>query len=146
MPSAKKMVARPLMVADVAVSARMRLVRQRGTTPELEVRKLVRALGVRYRVGPKALPGRPDLANISAGWAIFVHGCFWHSHEGCSLATVPKKNRDWWVEKLRGNVERDARKEAQLRELGLRVLVVWQCELREPEKLTKKLRRFLRVE
>jgi len=133
------------MVADVATSTRMRLVRQKGTTPELQVRKLVSALGVRYRVGPKSLPGRPDLANVSSGWAIFVHGCFWHSHKGCSLATVPKKNRDWWVEKLRGNVERDARKEAQLRALRLRVLVVWQCDLRDPAKLTKKLARFLRV-
>jgi DNA mismatch endonuclease (patch repair protein) len=123
----------------------MKTVRQKGTDPELAVRKLVSALGVRYRVGPKRLPGRPDLANVSSGWAIFVHGCFWHSHPGCRLATVPKKNHDWWVEKLRGNVERDARKEAHLRERGLRVLVVWQCELREPEKLARTLERFLRV-
>lgn len=134
-----------LTVADSSVGERMKLVRQKGTDPELAVRRLVSALGVRYRIGPKQLPGRPDLANVSAGWAIFVHGCFWHSHSGCRLATVPKKNHDWWVAKLRGNVERDARKAAQLRESGLRVLVVWQCELRDPEMLTKKLGRFLRV-
>jgi len=134
-----------LAVADSVVSARMKRVRQQGTDPEVAVRKLVAALGARYRVGPKALPGRPDLANVSARWAIFVHGCFWHSHPGCSLATVPKKNRTWWTEKLSANVERDARKETQLRDLGLRVLVVWQCELREPDKLSRKLVRFLRV-
>ncbi len=129
--------------ADAVVSARMKRVRQKGTAPELEVRRLVSALGARYRVGPKALPGKPDLANVSGGWAIFVHGCFWHSHAGCSLATVPSKNRQWWVDKLHGNVERDARKVEGLREMGLRVLTVWQCELREPQKLSKKLERFL---
>jgi DNA mismatch endonuclease (patch repair protein) len=121
----------------------MKAVRQKGTAPELVVRKLVTELGGRYRIGPRNLPGRPDLANRSAGWAVFVHGCFWHSHVGCNLATVPMKNHDWWVTKLRGNVERDAWKEQQLRAAGLRVLTVWQCELRDEAKLSRKLSRFL---
>lgn len=120
----------------------MKGIRQRDTAPEIAVRNMVRAQGAHYRTSPKALPGRPDLANVSRGWAIFVHGCFWHGHD-CRLGTIPKKNREWWLEKLAGNRARDARKVDALEARGLRVLTVWQCELANPEALRATLRRFL---
>ena len=129
--------------ATAEVSARMKLVRQRNTAPELAVRQLLWALGLRYRTNVRSLPGSPDLANVSQGWALFVHGCFWHSHTGFRLATVPKKNRAWWVEKLNGNKKRDARKRRLLRERGLKVITVWQCQLARPVQLERRLSREL---
>jgi DNA mismatch endonuclease (patch repair protein) len=121
---------------------RMRAVRQRDTAPELEVRRRLHALGVRYRVCPRDLPGRPDLANRAKGWALFVHGCFWHGHD-CRLGTKPKANAEWWRAKIAANRERDERKKAALEALGLRVFVVWQCELDRltDEALLSRLRR-----
>jgi DNA mismatch endonuclease (patch repair protein) len=92
----------------------------------------------------KSLAGKPDLANKRARWAIFVHGCFWHSHEACRLASDPKSNRDYWESKLRGNTARDAEKLAKLRALGFRVLVVWECEARDGKRLDEVLRKFFR--
>ena len=111
----------------------MRRVRQKDTAPERALRKLLTARGLRYRVCPKDLPGRPDIANKSQRWAIFVHGCFWHGHRGCRLATLPKTNRAWWSAKLHANRARDARKVQALRDLGFAVVVVWQCELSDPD-------------
>lgn len=121
-----------------SVSDRMRLVRQRDTAPELRVRSLLRTWGIGYRVCPRDLPGRPDVANKRRRWAVFVHGCFWHGHHGCRLATIPKTNTDFWLAKLASNRERDARKVRRLRELGFRVVVVWQCQLDD----TRVLRRL----
>jgi DNA mismatch endonuclease (patch repair protein) len=92
------------------------------------------------------LPGRPDIANKTSRWAIFVHGCFWHGHEGCVLFTRPKTNRKFWDEKVRANRARDRRKERALADLGFRVLTVWQCELRERARLTRRLAAFFRVD
>lgn len=119
--------------------ARMKRQRRRDTKPELLVRALVRELGLRYRISNRDLPGSPDLANRRRRWAVFVHGCYWHHHEGCSRATVPKQNREFWLEKFRDNRARDARKEAELRELGYRVVVVWECEARDPAALRSRL-------
>ncbi len=116
------------LVTDVATSRRLSRVRQHGTAPELAVRQALRALGIRYRLQNRDLPGTPDLANRRARWAIFVHGCFWHHHEGCKLATIPKRNRVFWVEKFRSNRLRDERTEKELVASGFRVIVVWQCE------------------
>lgn len=107
----------------------MRAVRQGGTAAELAVRAWLRGAGVAYRIAPKALPGRPDLVNRRAGWALFVHGCFWHGHPGCRLATVPKRNAAFWAAKIETNRARDAAKESALAALGLRVFVVWGCEV-----------------
>ena len=120
-------------------TARMKAVRQRDTAPELAVRRLVHGLGVRYRVCPRDLPGRPDLVNKSKGWCIFVHGCFWHGHEGCVLARLPRTNTKWWQEKITANKARDARKEEAMRALGFRVEVVWQCELADEPRLLVRL-------
>lgn len=124
---------------DPVVSKRMRAVRQTGTKPEVAVRGILRALGMRYRSQVKALPGSPDLANQRAGWALFVHGCFWHGHEGCRLYRLPKTNPDFWQAKVEANRARDLRKEEALRELGLKVVVVWQCELSDPARLRRRL-------
>lgn len=107
----------------------MRTVRQTGTKAELIVRAWLRERGVAYRIAPARLPGRPDLANRRRGWALFVHGCFWHGHAGCPRATVPQRNRDFWLAKIAANRARDDAKTAALLVLGLRVHVVWECEV-----------------
>jgi DNA mismatch endonuclease (patch repair protein) len=117
---------------DAATSTRMQAIRQKGTEPELRVRRLLTRAGLRYRICPADLPGRPDLANKSKRWAVFVHGCFWHAHPNCRLATVPKMNRAFWIEKLTANRARDATKAQALRKLGYKVVTVWQCELDDP--------------
>ena len=127
----------------------MRAVGQRNTKPERAVRELLRDHGAHYRRNHPTLPGRPDFANRSRGWAIFVHGCFWHGHRDCKKTKggrsgrVPATNAQYWSAKIEANRERDARKARQLRDLGLRVLTVWECELRDPATLDRKLGRFL---
>lgn len=126
---------RSCMLGDIlalSVSDRMKRVRQRDTKPEVEVRRLLHQAGLRFRLCPKTLPGSPDLANRRAKWAVFVHGCFWHGHRACALATLPKTNTAFWREKLTANRTRDRRKAEQLKALGFEVLVVWQCQLSNP--------------
>jgi DNA mismatch endonuclease (patch repair protein) len=113
---------------DAGTSARMRRIRQRNTGPENLVRKQLHALGHRYRVKNRDLPGSPDVANRRKKWAIFVHGCFWHHHDGCKLATVPKRNREFWEGKFTQNRERDAKAVRNLRSRGYRVITIWQCQ------------------
>jgi DNA mismatch endonuclease (patch repair protein) len=103
-------------------------IRQSRTKPELVVAGMLRKLGLRYRRNVKSLPGSPDFANRSRKWAIFVNGCFWHSHTNCRRATVPKANRAFWVEKFVTNRRRDAKAILALRKLGFKVLVVWECQ------------------
>jgi DNA mismatch endonuclease (patch repair protein) len=109
----------------------------------LIVRRVVHSLGHRFRIHNRDLPGSPDLANRRRGWAIFVHGCYWHGHEGCPRATVPKTNSDWWIEKFADNRRRDIRKEALLREMGVRVIVVWECELADLDALRARVAQAL---
>ena len=118
---------------DAATSRRLARVRRRDTEPELAVRRALHAAGFRYRVRNQDLPGSPDVANRSRRWAVFVHGCYWHHHPGCSRATVPKRNRDFWLEKFESNRLRDHRKSAELEQLGFRVITVWECETTESE-------------
>lgn len=119
---------RAKLITDPARRALMQRVRQRGTPAEKAAASACRELGLRYRLNVKSLPGSPDLANKKERWAIFVHGCFWHRHPKCSKATTPKRNAKFWRQKFHANRERDNRKIAQLRALGYRVLVLWQCE------------------
>ncbi|WAM30239.1 very short patch repair endonuclease [Myxococcus sp. NMCA1] len=116
----------------------MKAVRRRDTKPEVEVRRLLWNAGARFRLCPRNLPGSPDIANKSARWAVFVHGCFWHGHRNCKLATVPKSNSAFWEAKLAANRQRDARMARALRQFGFRVLVVWQCELRDEGALARR--------
>ena len=129
---------------DPKTSARLAQIPQKGTKPEMKVRSIVRALGYHYRANHKGLPGSPDLANKSKKWAIFVHGCYWHHHEDCSKATIPKRNKDFWVAKFSRNRERDAQKVQLLKEQGIRVLVIWECELRENDEAIEKVAKFLK--
>lgn len=111
-------------------SALMGRIRGVDTAPELAFRRALFARGFRYRVHVRSLPGRPDVVLRKHRAVVFVHGCFWHRHEGCRLAARPKTNRRFWGEKFRANVERDDARYRALRELGWRVLVVWECQLK----------------
>jgi DNA mismatch endonuclease (patch repair protein) len=113
---------------DAATSLRMAGIRRHGTTPELLVRKRFWHEGMRFTTVNRDLPGSPDLANRSRKWAVFVHGCFWHGHEGCPRATRPKRNAGAWADKIAANRQRDQLKEAGLGRLGYTVVTIWECE------------------
>lgn len=134
---------RGAMEAKSTQSRIMRSVRQRGTAPELVVRRLLSDMGVRYRLNVSGLPGTPDLVNQARGFAVFVDGCFWHRHAGCSRATTPKANHKFWLSKFEANVARDRRNRLALRRLGYSVIVVWECEAAYPSRLAGRLRRLL---
>jgi DNA mismatch endonuclease, patch repair protein len=104
----------------------MRQVRSRNTSPEIAVRKLLHRLGLRFRLHRKDLPGKPDVVLPKHRVIVFVNGCFWHQHVGCRRATVPEANHDWWCQKLARNVERDQANLSQLKNMGWRVMTVWQ--------------------
>ena len=116
----------------------MRCVHSRGTQPEMAVRKAIREAGYRYRLHAKGLPGTPDIVLAGLRKAIFVHGCFWHRHT-CPSATLPKSNRDYWEGKQTRNTARDKRNIRRLRIAGWRVLVVWECEVKNSERLRRRL-------
>jgi DNA mismatch endonuclease (patch repair protein) len=101
-------------------------------------------MGFRFRLHVSTLPGHPDLVFAKLRKIILVHGCFWHLHEGCKEAHVPKTRRDYWRPKLRGNRRRDSKNIAELQELGWKVLVVWECETSYGKPLITRLRRFLK--
>jgi len=113
---------------DAETSRRLGRIRQQDTTPERAVRRFLYAIGVRFRVRNRDLPGSPDVANRAARWAVFVHGCFWHRHPNCRRSTTPKRSREFWVAKFEANVARDARAVEELRSRGYRVVVIWECE------------------
>ena len=121
----------------------MSAVGQRDTKPEMLVRRLLHSMNYRYRLHRKDLPGRPDIVFGARRKAIFVHGCFWHRHPGCSKASSPKTRADFWAEKFDQNVERDQQVERRLADMGWRSMVVWECETRTPDALSLKLRAFL---
>lgn len=118
----------------------MRSVGRVNTKPEIKVRSALHSLGLRFRLHRKDLPGSPDIVLPKYRIVIFVHGCFWHRHPGCRYASTPKTHQGYWLPKFAANIERDARKEAQLQELGWRILVVWECETKNIEALEKRLR------
>lgn len=126
-------------------SQRMSKVRARDTKPEMVVRRMVHAMGFRYLLHDRRLPGSPDLVFSRLRKAIFVHGCFWHRHPDihCKLARMPKSRLDFWGPKLQGNRERDLRHQAELEALGWRFFVVWECQMRDKEQLRNDLRAFL---
>lgn len=123
-------------------SANMRAIRSKDMLPELAVRRLVHKLGYRFRLHRKDLPGKPDLVFVSRRKAVFVHGCFWHSHN-CNAAHVPKSNLDYWLPKLQRNQARDSKNVGALTAAGWKSLVVWECETRDEIGLARRLRKFL---
>ena len=114
-------------------SAVMRRVKGRDTTPEIAVRRILRAAGIGYRLGGGGLPGRPDLVMKGRRVAIFVHGCFWHGHDCRRGARAPTANAAYWSAKIRRNRARDAAAAAALSEAGWRVVTVWECGMRGPD-------------
>lgn len=124
-------------------SAIMGRVRGADTKPEWKVRSAVHAMGYRHRLHRADLPGKPDLVLPRHRKAIFVHGCFWHGHEGCPRSKRPTSNRDFWDRKLDRNMDRDRRFVDELRRMGWDVLIVWECETRKPEMLQRILEGFL---
>ncbi|MGE6919774.1 very short patch repair endonuclease [Achromobacter kerstersii] len=123
-------------------SARMALVRAKDTKPELSIRRAVFKNGYRYQLHDKKMPGKPDMV-FTRRKVIFINGCFWHRHEECSLARIPKSNRDFWINKLSANKARDEENWKKLRECGWSVLVIWECELRNIHSLLIKVKNFL---
>jgi len=121
----------------------MQRVKAKNTKPELAVRRLLHGLGFRFRLHDAKLPGCPDIVLKRYRTIVFVHGCFWHRHKGCPRATVPETNKVYWENKFARNIERDKSNAAKLRKLGWRVIVVWECELKRPSSLTKRLTGYL---
>jgi DNA mismatch endonuclease (patch repair protein) len=121
----------------------MARVRSTDTRPEVFVRKLIYGLGYRFRLHGRDLPGHPDIVFRKRAKVIFVHGCFWHRHAGCTLARLPKSRLDFWMPKLEGNRKRDERSKRELQQMGWKVLIVWECQLKRPVVLAGRIRRFL---
>lgn len=121
-------------------SSNIAAIRGKDTLPELTVRRMLHGLGLRFRLHRKDLPGRPDIVLPRHRSVVFVHGCFWHRHEGCRYTTTPKTRLEFWQAKFAANVARDQRNRMVLEEMGWRVLVVWECELRDAEPLRDRLK------
>jgi DNA mismatch endonuclease, patch repair protein len=113
----------------------MARVRRVNTAPEIAVRKALHSCGYRFRLHRNDLPGTPDIVLPRLRTAVFVHGCFWHRHEGCGRSTMPKSRVEFWQAKFAANIERDRRKVRELTELGWRSLVVWECETHDRRQL-----------
>ena len=127
----------------------MAQIRSKNTKPELAVRSLLHRAGYRFTVnGPKnkLLPGKPDIVLPKYKTVIFVHGCFWHRHEGCKGATIPKTKTEWWQAKFDRNVSNDLTSQEKLKQLGWRVVVIWEYELKQPSSVITKLSQLLEDE
>jgi len=118
-------------------------IRSKNTAPERVVRQLLHRMGFRFRLHRADLPGRPDIVLPKYRTVIFVHGCFWHRHRGCKYSSTPKSHRAYWEEKFRLNRELNGKHRKKLRRLGWKVLVVWQCEVRDLSNLQVRLKRVL---
>jgi len=117
----------------------MSRIKGRDTAPEKRVRSLLHRLGFRFSLHKRELPGRPDIVLKRYHTAIFVHGCFWHRHAGCKNSVLPKTRADFWLAKLSGNVARDRRNQAALKHQGWKTLIVWECEVENETRLTRRL-------
>jgi DNA mismatch endonuclease (patch repair protein) len=127
-------------------SYNMSRIRGKDTKPEILVRKFIYGQGFRYRLHAKNLPGKPDIVFRKLKKAIFVHGCFWHGHEGCRYFVIPKTRTSWWLKKINGNKDRDSANLKLLKRQGWRVMLVFECDLKtyQKEATFKRLLRFLR--
>ena len=121
----------------------MSRIRSENTQPELIVRRLLWRMGYRYRTHPKDLPCKPDIVFRGRRQVVFVHGCFWHRHQGCERTAIPKTKESYWLPKFDRTVQRDKDCENRLREIGWSVLVVWECETKNLALLESKLRDFM---
>ncbi len=121
----------------------MSRIRRMDTKPENIIRKALTSLGLKYRLQSKKLPGRPDIVVSSQKTAIFINGCFWHQHNGCKRKFMPKTNIDYWKPKLEKNVLRQKEQIEEIKKLGFKPLVLWECETKNPETLAEKLETML---
>jgi len=121
----------------------MSRVKGRDTSPELIVRRMLHAMGYRFRLHDASLPGRPDIVLPRHGKIVQVHGCFWHGHRGCKRATTPASNTEFWKNKIEGNKARDSRVERRLRRWGWSVMTVWECQTKDPDRLRRRLNGFM---
>ena len=115
-------------------SFNMSRIRSRDTGPELLVRKFLFSKGFRYKIHDKTLPGKPDLVFPKYKTVIFIHGCFWHGHEGCKYFVIPKTRRKWWLDKITRNKQLDFESIKKLKKIGWKVLTVFECKLRPKNK------------
>lgn len=122
----------------------MSCIRSKNTTPELILRKALFANGFRYRMNDSSLPGKPDIVLKRYKIVIFVHGCFWHGHQGCKYFVVPKTRTEWWLNKIAGNQRNDTKRKAELKQDGWNVLEVFECELKK-EKLDKTVNEVINI-
>jgi len=130
-------------IVDTETRSRMMArIKGRDTKPELALRKALHKMGFRYRIHLSVLPGRPDLVLPKHNAALFVHGCFWHRHPGCTFSTTPKSNQKFWKDKFEATVRRDARIITELIAAGWRVAIVWECALR-PSSMDKTLKKII---
>lgn len=130
------------MIDKAARSALMAKVRTKNTQPELLVRKIAFSMGYRYRLHQKELPGTPDLVFPGRRKVIFVHGCFWHAHS-CRRGRAPSSNTEYWLPKLARNVTRDKKVRSELVRQGWKVLVIWECQLKKPATIARRIQKFL---
>jgi len=133
-------------LTSIARSERMSRIRAKNTKPEIAVRRIAHRLGYRFRLHRRDLPGVPDLVFVSRRKVIFVHGCFWHRHPDpqCNLARLPKSGLDFWLPKLETNRKRDQRNSGLLTDLGWDILVIWECQTKESERLAAEIKGFLK--
>jgi DNA mismatch endonuclease, patch repair protein len=129
-------------LTPAARKERMSRIRSSDTKPEIAVRRLVHGMGYRYRLCVDDLPGTPDLVFSGRKKVIFVHGCFWHQH-GCSQYRQPRSNLGFWEPKLAKNKIRDTKVKRNLRKLGWKSFVVWECQIKQPQRLVSRIQRFL---
>jgi len=126
------------------LSEHMRTIRKKDTRPEIAVRRIVHALGYRFRLHRRDLPGTPDIVLPRHRKVILVHGCFWHQHANCRLSKLPRSRTSYWLPKLARNVQRDETALTALRQMGWKACVIWECEVADQGRLLKRLNRFLR--
>lgn len=125
-------------------SYNMSQIRGKDTKPEMIVRKFLHSNGFRYRLHDRKLPGKPDIVLPKYKTVIFIHGCFWHGHENCKYYVVPKTRTQWWKDKINGNIEKDKKNLSLLTDSGLKIIMIWECELK-PEKKKKTLEKLIQV-
>ena len=130
-------------IISASRSKNMSAIKSKNTKPEVEVRKLLHAMGFRFRLHKKDLPGSPDIVLAKYKSVIFVHGCFWHRHQRCKFASNPKTRVDFWNKKFKDNIERDIKVRKELENLEWNYLIIWECQIKNKTYLKEKLRTFL---
>ena len=136
------------MADTLTVAERSQLmakIRGKNTRPEIAARSLLHRAGYRFRIHLASLPGKPDIVLPRYHTTVFVHGCFWHRHKGCKAASTPKSHRKFWADKFSRNVANDKKHLRQLQRLGWKVVTVWECQLRRPERVLRRIQGVLRA-